>query len=88
MPTWLIITLVLLVLFVGIPALGRWIDSKRIGNWETHAVCKCGWWMKPAFGDAFFVRPEICPKCAAPRSSFKMITRRWNGPMDDWEEKK
>lgn len=74
--------------FIGIVALARRIDSKTIGPWQVHAVCKCGWWTRPAFGEIFFVRAVVCPDCGTPKEQgMHLETRRWNGPLDQWETK-
>lgn len=77
-----------IAIFVFLVWIARRADAVRVGPWEVHAVCKCGWWTKPAFGEIFFVRAVVCPDCGTPKEKgMKLKTRRWNGPLDEWEEK-
>lgn len=36
-----------------------------MNNWNTYAVCKCGFKTIALFGDLFFVKLDCCPKCGA-----------------------
>lgn len=55
----------------------------ELAQWDTYAVCDCGWKQRVAFGSLFHLHHEVCPSCGQPKDccmevkTMRYVTGRW-----------
>jgi ribosomal protein L37E len=81
--TTFIIVIILIAAIMGWVLTGS-LDA-QYANWDTYAVCRCGYRTRAPFGSLFHVHTEVCPECGEDKNNaMRVRTSRFiNGAWED-----
>lgn len=45
--------------------------------WDSYALCECGWFAQAFMGEKVHTHRQVCPRCGAGHSNWRIVTGRW-----------